>query len=179
MLERPKSSKAHPLSSKERKLYAAQDPSEGPIMLVRFPDWQARLVTYIRDSQMERIKCDWEFNHCAGWAAGAVEEMTGYDFYTPFRARPIESPGDAYLSLKAIGFDSLDTYIETILVEKPLVYANRGDVVMLKTDEYQGLGMAHALGIAEPPFAYFLTPEGVGLVPFLDCARCFAVGSLG
>lgn len=177
MHERPRILRdEHHFTEEEGRLYTAQHISDGPIILVRRHNWQEILSRYLHDSQVEGIKCDWEFNHCGGWVAAFVEEMTGYDYFTPFQDRKIESPGDAYLAIKAAGFDSLEEYIEHILIEKPLVYAHRGDLVMTSTPEYTGLGMSDALGIAYPPFGYFLGPNGVGTVPLLECSRCFAVG---
>jgi hypothetical protein len=173
---KPKAHKELPLDDKQAKLYAAQDPNDGPLMLVRVHDWQERLTLYLHECREEGITCDWEFNSCGSFACGAIREMTGYDFELK---GDIKGPKDALRVFKKAGFSSMDEYIETMFVEKPLIYANRGDLVWVKTPEFAGLGMSHAAGIAMPPFAYVLGKEGIGYVPLLNCVRCFAVGSLG
>lgn len=179
MLQRPKSSKPHGLSPKEKRLYAAQDPSQGPIMLVRFFDWEARFSRFIKETIREGIKCDWVFHSCASWSAMGAQEITGYNFYEPFEEMPIESPGDAYLAIKRLGFDSLDHYIETLCVEKPLVLTNRADFVLVPSPEYADMGMPNALGLAEPPFVWVLRADGLGRANLGECTRAFAIGSLG
>ena len=176
---RPKSSRDHFLSGKERKLYANQDPWEGPLMLVRYNDWQERFFNFILESRREGIKCDWEFHHCASWTAMGVQEITGYDYYEQWREYTIESPGDAYLTLRRLGFQSLDQYAECNFIEKPLALANRGDIVMVPAPEFADLGMPNAMGLAEPPFVWVLREDGLGRANLFDCTRAFAVGSLG
>jgi hypothetical protein len=181
VIQRPKSAKDQHLSGKERKLYANQDPSDGPIMLVRKNDWQELFVSFIHESRVEGIKCDWEFNHCAGWCAQGVEEITGYDFFAPFADYPIDGPEMAYKAIKRAGYESLEQYIEICFVEKPLIFANRGDLVFVPSvaGDFAGLGMSQALGLADPPNAWVLGTEGLGWVRLAECTRCFAVGSLG
>ena len=178
-LVKPKAVKNHSLLEREQPLYADQDPTEGPIMLVRRDDWQERWSIFVGESLRENIKCDWEFNSCASWSMLGVEEVTGYDFYESWRAHDIKSAADAYKALLKMGFSSLDEAAEYHFVEKPLVFANRADIVMVPTEEYIEAGMPNAMGLADPPFAWVLMSEGLGRVPLLDCTRCFAVGSLG
>jgi hypothetical protein len=148
------------------------------INLTRRPDWSTRLIEYITESQRECIKCDWEFNHCAGWVAGGIYEMTGVDLYAAFEGQEITSPYDAYMAIKRLGYSSLEDYITSILPEKPLVNAQRGDVVFVRADgeEFQGLGMSQALGFAFPPLFYALGNNGLGKGPIMQATRCFAVG---
>lgn len=151
---------------------------KGPIILVRRPDWALRFTEYLVESQRENIACDWQFNFCGKWVANGIEEMTGVDLMAPVIDREIKGPTDVYLALKKAGFESLEAYAESVCPVKPLIMANRGDVVTVKAEgeEYQGLGMSHALGFADPPFFWALRSDGLGRGPLLDCIRCFAVG---
>ena len=170
---------AHNLLKKEAKLYSTQDPSLGPIMLVRLYDWQDRFVNFIRESVQEGVKCDWEFHHCASWCALGIQELTGYDYYEVWREHPITSAGDAYLALKRMGYESLDQYAEANFVEKPLAFAQRGDLVMVPSPEYAEMGMPNAMGLAEPPFVWVLGREGLGRAQLFSCVKAYAIGSLG
>jgi hypothetical protein len=150
----------------------------GPIKLVRRHDWMVRLTEYLVDSVKEGIKCDWEFNHCGGWVAGAVEEMTGVDIFEPFKPFPITCPEEAYLAIKRAGYESMEQYVNIIMVEKPVIFAQRGDLVFVPADgeEFAGLGMSQAVGLADPPFFRALGVNGLGEGPILKASRCFAVG---
>lgn len=176
MLQRPTAAKNQSFLKAEKSLYTAQSPEDGPIMLVRVNDWQERLTTYINEFSIEGVTCDWEFNTCGSFASGAVREITGYD---PQLQGDLTGPKDAIKLFRDAGFESMEQYVETLFVEKPVVFANRGDLVFIKTPEFAGLGMSQAVGIAWPPIAYFLSAKGLGQVELFECTRCFAVGSLG
>lgn len=173
--------KSHGFAKGERKLYLDQDPADGPIMLVRVFDWQEKLVRFLQESVTEGVKCDWEFHHCASWTLLGVEEITGMDFYEPWREFDIKTALDAYKALRKMGYSTLEEAFEVQFVEKPLILANRGDIVFSPVPEYSSLnlGMPTAAGLAVPPFGYFLGEKGVGTIPLSECTRCFSVGSLG
>jgi hypothetical protein len=145
--------------------------------LIRKPDWALRLTEFFRESKQLGLKCDWEVTHCGGWAANAVEEMTGHDFLPQFGE--ITSPLSAHKAILKAGYENLEDAVRRNFPEKPAIYAQRGDLVFIRaTDEVDpSLGMPYALGVADPPFYWALTAKGVGRGPITQAVAAFAVGA--
>lgn len=149
--------------------------SKGPKKLVRVWNWQEKLTTYLVESQQEGIRCDWEFHHCGGWVDGAVFEMTGESFLEPFK--DVDSPASAVQAFKDAGYSSFEDFIRKNFKSKPIIFAKRGDIVLVPAVEMLGVPMM-ALGIADPPFFWALNEQGVGKGDLLQAAEAFGVGDM-
>jgi len=147
-------------------------------MKSRYPrrwDWAQKLTEYIVASMQAGTSCDWENQNCGKWVSGAVREQTGRDVYG--RLRDIKDPYTAYMEIKRAGYDDLEDLIRKNFRKKPIAFAHRGDIVFVRAegDQWEGLGMAHALGIAEPPIFHALGTAGIGRGLILDAVACFDI----
>lgn len=148
----------------------------------RLPDWAERFTNFLLESQQEGLKCDWEFFHCASWVGAGVEALTEVDLYEPIRAFDTSSPTLAYKAMKKAGFDSMEEYLATRLEEKPIVFAQRGDIVLAAAGPASDLTVHYselfpaALGLADPPYYWGISELGVGRAPLLEAHKCFGVG---
>jgi hypothetical protein len=164
--------------------------------LIRRYDWDIRFTEYIADSVREAVVLDWNDFNCASWVADGIIEMTGVDLYEDFRDLQMGSPAGTYKAIRAKGFESLDDIVLSRLPEKGLVFLQRGDVCLVPAStslahggqasdrtassdqevDYCALGMPNAIALVDPPFAWNITPEGVGRIPLSEAVRAFAVG---
>lgn len=138
--------------------------SHGGKSVARLPDWQARLVAYL--GRIQSTPFDAATHHCALFAAGAVEAMTGRDLAAPWRGLTLTQ---GMAALRQAGFADHVDLVASHLDEVPVAFAQPGDVAALSTPD--GL----ALGIVQGAAIYILRPEGLGLSPLLSASRMFRV----
>ncbi len=122
----------------------------------RFEDWPRRLAAAIEAARGRPFS--WGEHDCALFAAGVVRELTGEDLAASFRGR-YRSKAEAVAILGARG--GLEA-VATSALGAPLgtpALAQRGDVVLVQTDE--GL----ALGICCGPHAAVTGPQGLAFAP--------------
>lgn len=125
-------------------------------MVKRFEDWPRRLAAAI-EAARGRPFC-WGTHDCALFAAGVVEALTGKDFAAELRGR-YTTRAEAVALLGARG--GLEAVVTTAL-GSPRAYtalAQRGDVVMIDTDD------GPALGICNGATAACAGPEGLQFAP--------------
>lgn len=130
----------------------------------RRPDWQARLTAYLAEVRARPFADDW---HCALFAAGGVEAMTGMDLAAPYRGR-WTTPRGGLRVLRRSGFADHLALAGVHLPEILPSEAWPGDVAAV--DE-------GALGIVQGRLVYVLGPSGVGLLPAEAIRRAFRVGA--
>lgn len=162
-------------------------PSLASAPLSRKWDWEERLTHFISDSVVEGVCLDWDNFNCVSWCADAAFEITGFDVYA--EARNIKSPLRLAKYLADGGFKSAIEQVALSFPDKPLIQAQRGDLVVAAgrpvSDfkahvlEHYGVDLvSEALCLADPPFAWSLTEQGPVRIPLIDCTRALAVGTI-
>jgi hypothetical protein len=145
-------------------------------ILIRRPDWNIRLTHFITWSYLAIDDLTWDTINCGSWVAKAVEVQTDYDLYTDFRGYT-DTAVASYKRVKTLGYDSLADYTRDRLPSIPLAFARRGDVVFVPAEgDFEGLGMSHALALADPPHFHAMTLYGLGRGLLSDAVEAFAIG---
>lgn len=93
----------------------------------RISTWEQALADYL--AKTHDLPHAWGQHDCMLDWAGAAKAMTGHDFARGHRGKYI-SKLTAYRYLKTLGFDSPEAMIDSLLPEKPVGFAQRGDVVL-------------------------------------------------
>lgn len=121
--------------------------------MIRRDDWEPRLAEYLADCT--DAKFQWGKMDCALFAAGAVLAMTGSDPAAAFRGR-YRSCAGSVRALRLYGQGTLEATIDALFPEKPIGFAQRGDLVL-----HDG-----AVGVCVGADAVFVGQEGerAGLV---------------
>jgi hypothetical protein len=94
----------------------------------RVPGWETALAAYL-----ERVRARphaYGRHDCMLFVAGAVKAVTGRDFGRRHRGR-YAGAAEAARYLKGLGFASPEAMIDSLLEEKPVGFAQRGDVVLV------------------------------------------------
>jgi len=152
----------------------------------RYPDWTSRWAYFIQDCLHLRtdLKVDWEHINCTQFSGQGIAAITGHDPYEEGGWEgKFSTPEEAADTIKAAGFSSLDELIASLFKEVPLSMAWPGDVVLIKAAPQMDLSvgvvkmMPHGVVLADPPFFYAVTHEGLGRGDLYgDAVRAFAVG---
>ena len=159
-------------------------------IVTRYPDWELRLSEFFRECVEEKVCLDWENFHCGSWAADAIIAITGFDPLEAYRG--ITNPLRIAKAMKKNGVFSQATGAANLFTEVPVVYAQRGDLLMVPSGAFsepamETLEAIKAMGvdlfsdaccIADPPFAWTLTEEGLGRLPILTAHRAFSIGGI-
>lgn len=93
----------------------------------RRPDWEPHLVAYLAAANHKPHR--YGHHDCMIFAAGAVKALTGRDPARGHRGK-YSSAATARRYLASLGFDSVEAMIDRILPEKPVLRAQRGDIVL-------------------------------------------------
>lgn len=151
----------------------------------RLNDWTGRWSEFIKDTLdlAGDLRLDWAGINCTQFSGQGIEALTGHN---PYEEGEWEGKFTTALSaakeIKKRGFNTLDDVIASLFPnEVPLAYAWPGDVVLIQTvpwtEEDVRAVMPHGVCLAEPPYFYGVSPEGVGRGDlFKDAVRCFAIG---
>lgn len=136
----------------------------------RLPDWNARLHAFV--DSVKRSPFAWASHDCfCGWAADAVEAMTGEDIATAYRSA-YSTPKGAVDVMKAAGFATLADLVASHLPEIHLSQAHVGDIAAIEDDSPFG----YTLGIVNGEMILVLGERAMGTVPLFSAARAFKVG---
>lgn len=149
----------------------------------RYRDWPIRWVEFIKDCQDvgSDLRLDWEDMNCIQWACQGIEALTGHDYYAEFAGT--KGALGAVRRIREEGFNTLDHLIGSILKEVPIAMAHQGDLVLVRTEAWDNLVqdghavMPHGVALADPPFFWCVTPEGLGKGElYMQGVKAFAVG---
>jgi len=134
----------------------------------RHPQWEARLADFVAENMARPYA--WGSWDCVLFAADAVKAITGEDHGRGHRRKYKNSVG-AFRYLKELGFDSPEALIDSVLEEKPVGFAGRGDLVLTE-DGIPALSMgAFALSVGQEG-----NHEGLVRVPREQWVKAWAVG---
>ncbi|MBD2842713.1 DUF6950 family protein [Erythrobacter rubeus] len=115
--------------------------------MIRLPDWEDRLAQLLAERRF--MPHDYGSNDCALFASDAVLAMTGVDPAHDFRGRYTTKIGSVR-ALRSIGNGDLESTFSARFDEKPVSFAQRGDLV------FDG----EAVGVCLGPRAVFVGAEG-------------------
>lgn len=146
--------------------------------LPRRLDWGTRMSAFISDTRNTGHQLDWENVHCLSWVFQALYQIVDYDFNKDV-AGEAHTPTEAYAIIRKMGFENLDEAISAYFDEIPVTFAQKGDLLLVKTPLGQdGMGMPHALALADPPIYWALDERGLGTGSlYQDAHKAFAVGT--
>ncbi|MGB1388678.1 MAG: DUF6950 family protein [Paracoccaceae bacterium] len=130
---------------------------------MRYPDWQARLVAYLRSIQ--RLPHVYGQHDCALFCANAVNVMTGEDYAEEFRGK-YDTKKAGLLLMKEHGYSSHVALAADKLKAIPPAFATPGDLAVLK---------GNIMGVVQGRFIYVLTPDNLAMLDLLDATRAFKV----
>lgn len=153
-------------------------------MYPRLPDWTSRWAHFIKDTLdlASDLRLNWMDVHCAQFTGSGIEAITQHNPYEEDGwADKFTTAASAAKEIRKRGFTTLDDVIVSLFPEIPLAYAWPGDVVLVNTvpwtDEETRTVMPHGVTLADPPFFYGVSPEGVGRGDlYQDAFKCFAIG---
>lgn len=97
---------------------------------MRGPGWEQRLTALISGNRERPHEFgQWD---CLLWPAAAVKAVTGRDFGRGHRGK-YRSLASAYQHLQKMGFDSPEALLDSLFKEKPVGFAQRGDLALCST----------------------------------------------
>lgn len=132
----------------------------------RHPLWEQRLVGLIEKSR-ERPYA-YGRHDCLLWPAAAVKAVTGKDHGRGHRGK-YRSAASASRYLRSLGFDSPEQFLDSLFDEKPIGFAQRGDLV-LGSDGIPGVCIGDvALSVGDGS-------AGLVRVPRAQWVKAWAVG---
>lgn len=123
--------------------------------------WENMLASYIANSA--DLPFVWGESDCALWVCGWIKMLTGTDYAEPFRGR-YDSEQGAKAALAELGFESLEDLASERLIETPIRFAQRGDIVLSPTG---------ALGICNGIKSHFLSREGLIPIATFSCLKAW------
>lgn len=104
---------------------------------LRREDWPRRLDALVAENLHRPMV--WGEHDCCLWAATVVDALTGSDIAKTYRGA-YANKRQAARMLAGLG-GSLDALADRWLPQRPVKYAQRGDVVMIGTDEGPALAV--------------------------------------
>lgn len=159
--------------------------------LTRLPDWHTRFINYIADLRIKtaegKLTFSWDPRtpdamNCLVFASGAVEALTGRNWYTEMGKEDNYSDVlGAYKALKSRGLKSVDQLIGSLFKEIRPSYATTGDLIIIAangstSDGTPVLGLDQAVAIAEPPFYWCVSAKyGLSKGRMSDAQKAYRV----
>ena len=127
--------------------------------MTRHRQWEQRLGAFI-EKNLDRPHAYGRFD-CVLMPLGAAQAVTGKDHGRGHRGK-YKTALEAARYLKKLGFDSPAAALDSVFEEKPVGFAQRGDMVLCKTEAGDNPGFVDTTG----KFALVvgMTPEREGLI---------------
>lgn len=136
------------------------------VKMRRVEDWPQRLAAHIEKAR-ERAFSFGE-NDCCLFVSDWIHACTGEDFAAAFRGRyATRAQAVALLGARG-GLEAVVTAALGAPLSTPML-AQRGDVVMVATDE------GPALGVCDGAVAWFVGPKGLAEMPMAQWTKAWRV----
>ena len=150
----------------------------------RRQDWQVRWVEFIKDcldiAADLRLDPDWGVLNCIQWSCSGIEELTGHNPYEELQFHEeVKSVATATRAVTSRGYKTLDQLLGSLFYEVPVGMCQSGDLVMAQVPNVVegNVVFPHAAVLADPPFYWCVTPEGLAKGDLYQDGRiAFAVG---
>ena len=134
--------------------------------MTRHPQWEQRLHDYLAAAFDE--KHAYGKHDCVIHCLNAIRAVTGKDLGRPHRGKYSTRVGAA-LHLKKIGIADLEGFFDALLPEKPIGYAQRGDIIL----DRDGIP---AVCVGEFALVAAENVDGLQRVPATQWVKAWAVG---
>lgn len=133
----------------------------------RRPDWPERLSAFV-GGNMDRA---YAYGHwdCIMLCAGAAKAITGKDYARGHRGK-YKSAASSIRYLRSLGHASPEAMIDSFFEVKPVGFAQRGDLVLCRTDSGDNPGVCMG------DFVLLAAEEGVIRAPRELWLKAWAVG---
>lgn len=133
---------------------------------MRYPDWKARLISYLSDCAQTEFEPG--RHDCALFAAGAVRAMTGVDLAAGWRGR-YKTITAGMARLRRAGYADHIALAAANFEQIPVAFAAPGDLAVLPTPDGPALGVVQGEGI------YHLAQAGFGISPLMAASFAYRV----
>jgi len=163
--------------------------------LVRLWDWRERFVEWIVDAwdKSRRLQYgdtseelqgpngysfSWDpskGHNCLTLASTSCLIITGVDLHDRFSPVAYTSEVEAYMAMRKLGFKNVDQLLESLFPEIELDHTLTGDLLTVGTPNEAGDQIIRAAAIADPPFFWAMTPQGLGRGRLEDAKSAYAV----
>lgn len=135
---------------------------------MRKVDWEERLNAFVEKAREQPHA--YGRRDCMLFAAGAVQAQTGRDLARGHRGKYADKLGAAR-HLKSLGFASPEALIDSLLEQKPVGFAQRGDIVLTED------GVPSVVFDGDTALAVIAEgAEGLIRVPRAEWRKAWAVG---
>ena len=131
---------------------------------MRVEGWERQLTEYLVAAAQRTP--EWGAHDCALWAAGWVKVCTGRDHVTDWVGTYSTETGAAR-AMRRRGYQSVADIATAHLEEKPVMLAQRGDLVLHP--------LTDSLGICNGRVSQFVGGTGAIVIDTLACTRAWAV----
>ena len=136
----------------------------------RLPDWEQRLADLVQKNRKRPYEPS--RHDCLLWPAEVVKAVTGKDYGRGHRGK-YKSMAGAYRYLRhTLGHDTAESYLDSLFDEKPVGFAQRGDLVMGSDGIPAVCVGAFALSVGQEG-----NTEGLVKVPRSDWVKAWRIGS--
>ena len=136
--------------------------------MARHPQWEARLTALVAEKRF----APYAYGHhdCMLWPAAVAKAVTGKDHGRGHRGK-YKSAASASRYLRSLGHDTPESYLDSLFDEKPVGFAQRGDLV-LAADGIPAVCMGgFGLSVGQEG-----NTEGLVRVPRSDWVKAWRVG---
>jgi hypothetical protein len=146
------------------------------MQIKRKQEWPELLHEYI-DSNVS-TPFAYGVHDCCLFVADAVQAITDVDLAVDYRGKYTDLKSSLHVIKDVTGGSTVEDVIvhaaqQSELTECPSVlYAQRGDVVLLDHDETLALGIVHLDGV----HALFVSESGLHKLPVKQCRRAWRIG---
>lgn len=136
--------------------------------MAKLPGWERKLIEFI--GKAARMDFEPSIMDCGLFLSDGINAMTGVDHWGEYRGKYTTIPRGLAI-LRQMGFADHVEYVAHLFEELPSVlHAQRGDAVVAVDQDDEP-----ALGIVQGEMAYFMTLNGLTLIPLTKCIRAFRV----
>jgi hypothetical protein len=99
------------------------------VLMTRHPQWEARLHAFVSKNLTRAHDYETQWDCLFGLAGGAVRALAGKDQARKHRSK-YKSHASVYRYPKSVGHESVESYLDSLFDEKPVGFAQRGDLVL-------------------------------------------------
>jgi hypothetical protein len=143
-------------------------------MLTRHEGWVNSLYEYIRSCKDKPF--EYGVLDCARFTCGCIEAETGTDIYASFAGTYADAAGADAVMESTCGTADIVALVEAVtakyeMKEIPVLFAQRGDVVLLAVDGGVALGIVALDGVNVAA----VSAEGLHRVPITYATRAWKV----
>lgn len=123
----------------------------------RLRNWRPLLTSYLNETMLKDFERG--ANDCIVWTLGGIYAMTGDDTELNRCKGKYHSLASGLALLRKEGYSTMEEYFRSLFEEVPLSAAQPGDVVIVKVNGED------TVGLFQGEACYVLSPAGMGILP--------------